>query len=177
MAEPVQLSSDERAKVEAARLVPRPQYFNADSLQQTQISEDFEAFLVLQDPDTIESTIKWLTKAGEIGKKRLDRNSVAFEALVLDTEDREAKQSEVADLTESFNEWRADFQAGKFSDTEEVGLLIRDAMATVEEIFVFEERMKHLEAIQFRVSDRIRSDLSNAQLQELLSWPTPLLVY
>jgi hypothetical protein len=112
MAEPVQLSSDERAKVEAARLVPRPQYFNADSLQQTQISEDFEAFLVLQDPDTIESTIKWLTKAGEIGKKRLDRNSVAFEALVLDTEDREAKQSEVADLTESFNEWRADFQAG-----------------------------------------------------------------
>lgn len=177
MAEPVQLSGDERAKVDAARLIPRPQYFNADRLQQTFISEDFEAFIILQDPDTIQSTINWLTKAGDIAPKRLDRNSVAFEALVSDIDDREAKQNEVADLTASFNEWRADFQAGKFSDTEEVGLLIRDAMATAEEIFVFEERMKHLEAIQFRVNDRIRSDLSNAQLQELLSWPTPLLAY
>lgn len=177
MAGQVQLSGDERAKVDAARLIPRPQYFSAERLQQTQISEDFEAFILLQDPNTISSTITWLTKAKNVAKLRLDRNSVAFEALVADVSDRKAKQSEVADLTADFNAWRAAFQAGKFSGTEEVGLLIRDAQATAEEIFVQEERLKHLEAIQFRVSDRLRSDLSNAQLQELTSWPTPLLVY
>lgn len=177
MASKVQLSGDERAKVDAGRLVPRPEYFSADSIQQQQISEDFEAFILLQDPATIQATIDWLTKAGKVAELRLDRNSVAFEALVADIEDREAKQKEVVGLTSSFSAWRESFQAGKFSDVSEVGLLIRDAMATAEEIFVFEERMKHLQAVQNRATDRIRSDLSNAQLQELLSWPTPLLAY
>lgn len=173
----VELSSDELAKVTNARVTPRPNYYDAASLQDRQISEDFEAFLILQDPAVIEETLTWLTSAGDIAERRVDRNSVAFEALVVDIEDRQARQDEVSGLTSEFSDWRAAFQAGKFNATSEVGLLIRDCMATAEEVFVLEERLKHLENMQLRVADTIRSSVSNAQLNELLSWPTPLLSY
>lgn len=173
----VELSSDERARIDSNRRTPRPQYYSASLLRDEMISEDFESFLILQDPATIKSSLDWLGSAGKIAEKRADRNAVAFEALVADTEDREAVQSEVGDLTAEFGKWRESFQAGKFSDTAEVGLIIKDMMATAEELFVLEERMKHLENVQIRVADVIRSDISNAQLRELQSWPTPLLAY
>lgn len=173
----VELTNDERAKVEVARLAPRPEFFNAESVQKVQISADFEAFLILQDEDTIQAAIDWLTDTNDLAESRIDRDAVAFEALVSDINDRETKQSEVSDLTSTFNEWREKFQAGKFSDVSEVGLIIRDMQATAEELFVLEERMSHLEAVQNRVGDRIRSGISKAQLRELQSWPTPLLAY
>lgn len=177
MADAIELTGEERSKVDAARLTPRPEFFNGVTAQQQEISRDFESFIILQDPDTIKSTLDWLAEAGTLTELRDDRNAVLFEALVADIADREARQSEIADVTSEFNEWRANFQAGKFSDVPEVGLIIRDSQATAEELFVAEERANHLEAVQNRVTDRIGQDVSSAQLQELLSWPTPLLAY
>lgn len=173
----VELTPSEQALVANSRLSPRPRFFNAQALQQTEISADFEAFLILQDPDTVSSTLTWLAQTGSLMEANLKRGAIAFEALVADSEDRAARQSEVSDLTDSFNEWRSAFQAGKFSDVPEVGLIIADMQATAEEVFVLEERMKHLEQVQSRVSDRLRQGVSSAQLQELLSWPVPLLAY
>jgi hypothetical protein len=173
----VELSSDERAKVESNRLTDRPSYYNAASASQVQISEDFEAFLILQDPVTLSSTLTVLTTAGLLGTLRLDRDAVAFEALLVDQQDRSDQQSEVATQTSVVNAWRDLFLAGKFSDTPEVGLLIRDVIAQTDETFADEDRLNHLEAVQARVQDRLSQGISSTQLQELLSWPTPLLTY
>jgi hypothetical protein len=173
----VELDSDERARVEAARLPQRPSYYNAASLQDTTISQDFEAFLILQDAATIGATLAWLTTTGLLANTALTRSAVAFEALIVEQQDTADQLGEVEESTTAFNAWRAAFQAGKFSDTSEVGLIIRDLQAQAAELFNQEARLVHRRAVANREQDRQRQGISNAQLRELQSWPTPLLSY
>lgn len=173
----VELTSDERAKVEAARLTPRPNYFNASASQETPISEDFEAFLILQDPVTLSAAVAWLATAGLLGNLTLDRDAVALEAVVTDQADVSDTLSEIQLTTAAFNAWRAAWNAGKFSDTPEVQLVIRDMLAPAEEVFIQEERLKHLSIVQDRVLARLRQSVDPAQLRELQSWAVPLLSY
>lgn len=173
----VELDSDERARVEAARLPVRPDFYNASTLQEQQISPDFEAFLILQDAATISATLTWLGAAGLLGRMALDRNAVAFEALIEDQADTTDQLDEVTSSTTSFTAFRNSFQAGKFSEATEVGLIIRDLQAAADELFATEGRLRHLQQVQTRVQSRLRQSISSAQLRELQSWPTPLLTY
>jgi len=173
----VELDSDERARVEAARLPDRPEYYNAESLQDTTISEDFEAFLILQDPVTIGATLGWLTTTSLLAELALDRKAVAFEALLVEQADTTDRLDELQLSTASFNLWRASFQAGKFSEASEVGLLVRDLQVQAGELFSQEARTIHRQAIVNRERQRQRQSIGNAQLRELQSWPTPLLSY
>ena len=172
-----ELDSDERAKVDAARLPTRPNFYNAATLQEQPISTDFEAFLILQDALTISQTLTWLTAAGLLGRQALDRNAVAFEALIEDQADTTNQLDEVTDLTTAFSAFRQSFQAGKFSDATEVGLILRDLQLPADELFATEGRLLHLQHVQTRIQNRLSQSVSSAQLRELQSWPTPLLTY
>jgi len=173
----VELSGDDFAKVQTNRKTPRPTYYDAQSKGNKSISEDFEAFIILQDPITITAALTWLTTAGLLQEPRLDRDAIAFEALVADQDDTSSKALEVMAMTLAFNEWKKLFVAGKFSDTPEVGLMIRDMQAGAEELFVMDERLTHLAQVQLRVQERLHQSVSSEQLQELMSWPTSLLAY
>lgn len=174
----VELTPDERSRVENSRVAPKPQFFNAATGNQQDISEDFESFIILQDKGVLQETIDWIKKSSEIMEGRVSRNAVAFEALVADQDDLSTRKSEIDDLAQAFNDWKASsFLSGKFSEVSEVGLIIADLQAVAEEVFVFQERMKHLENVQFRVTGKLGQDVTTAQLQELSSWPTPLLSY
>jgi len=173
----IKLTGDELAKIQTNRKSPRPQYYDAQSKHKQAISSDFESFLILQDPLSMTATLTWLGMAGQMGEIRIDRDALAFEALVADQSDNDNKKLEVSLLTTAFNTWKSIFTAGKFSDVTEVSLMIRDMQATAEELFVLEERLNHLTQVQLRVQDRLRQSVSSEQLQELLSWPTPVLAY
>lgn len=173
----VELDSDERARVEAARLSDRPKYYSAESLQDTTISADFEAFLILQDPATIGATLSWLTTASLLGDLGLDRRALGFEALLVEQSDVSDQLAEIQTSTAAFNLWKEAFRAGKFSDTPEVGLIVRDLQGQAEELFSQEARVTHRQAVANREQDRLRQGISTAQLRELQSWPTPLLSY
>lgn len=173
----VELDSDERARVEAARLPVRPNFYNASILQEQAISPDFEAFLILQDAATISATLTWLSASGLLARMALDRNAVAFEALIEDQADTTDQLDEVTDSTTAFTAFRNSFQAGKFSEATEVGLIIRDLQAMADELFATEARLEHLQHVQTRVQSRLSQSISSAQLRELQSWPTPLLTY
>jgi hypothetical protein len=173
----VELDNDERARVDAGRLPIRPNYFSASTLQEQQISEDFEAFLILQDAATIAATTTWIGTAGLLGQAKIDRNAVAFEALVVDQTDTTDQLDEVTESTALFNTFREQFQAGKFSETTEVSLILRDLQVTADELFASERRLQHLQRVQTRVQSLLSQSVSSAQLRELQSWPTPLLTY
>ncbi len=173
----VQLDSDERARVEVRRLTNRPTYFDASSLQDTKVSSDFEAFLILQDDLTLSATITWQSAAVALSRSALDRKAVAFEALIVEQADVTAQLDEVEREAASFNLWKDRFRAGKFSDTPEVGLIIRDFQAEAEGLFTTESRLRHRRAVAAREQDRLRQGMTSAQLRELQSWPTPLLTY
>lgn len=173
----VQLDSDERARVEAARLTTRPKYFSASTGTEQTISEDFEAFLILQDAATISATLAWLSAAGLLATQQLDRDAIAFEANVAEQTDTADQLDEVTTTTTAFNAWRTAFRAGKFSDTPEVSLIIRDLQLLAEELFANEARLVHLQRIEQRTNNFLRQSITSAQLREMQSWPTPLLTY
>lgn len=173
----VTLEPDELARVQAGRLAIRPKYFNASTQQDTTITTDFEAFLILQDPVTVAETLTWITATGLLTTKQLERDAIAFEALVIDQQETSNALDEVDETTLLFNTWRESFQAGKFSDTPEVGLLIRDCQATADELFATQDRLTQQDRLLSRVQQTIRQGVSNAQLRELQSWPGPLLTY
>lgn len=173
----VELESDERARVEAARLTPRPNYYNASLLRETPISEDFEAFLILQDIATISATLTWLSASGVLASASLDRNALAFEALLSDQGDTSLQLEDLEDKTTAFEAWRAAFQAGKFSDTPEVSLIINDLQTMAEELFAYRDQLRHRQQVQQRIQTRLAQAVSSPQLRQLQSWPTPLLTY
>lgn len=173
----VELDSDERAKVEAARLTPRPSYYSASLLRETEISEDFEAFLILQDIATISATMTWLTTTGLLASNGLDRNALAYESVVSDQRDTSLQSDELQEKTVAFGAWRTAFQAGKFSDTPEVSLVINDLQVMADELFAYQERMQHRTQVLRRVEARIAQAVDSPRLRQLQSWPTPLLTY
>jgi hypothetical protein len=173
----VQLDSDERARVDAGRLQRRPTYYSAALLKDQTISEDFEAFLILQDPATIAVTMTWLGAAGLLGRQALDRDALAFEALIVDQSDVGNQLDDADEKTAAFTAFRQAFQAGKFSDTPEVSLIIRDLQITADELFALKSRLFHLQHVQTRVQNLLSQSVSPTILRELQSWPTPLLTY
>lgn len=173
----VELDSDERARVETARLPVRPKYYNASTLSEQTISQDFEAFLILQDAATIAETLTWLGTAGLLGTARMDRDAVLFEALIIDQQDASDQLEETTESTSLFSRFREAFQAGKFSETAEVSLILRDMQLMADELFSHQDRIDHLQHVQSRVQNVLSQQLSPAQLRQLQSWPTPLLSY
>lgn len=174
---PIELTSDERAKVDAGRRIPRPTYYNASSQQDTAISEDFEAFCILQDPTTITATLTWLSTTVALAQLRVDRDAIAFEATVVERNDCSEQTDAIATESAAFTAWRSAFQAGKFSDTTEVGLIIRDMQTMAGELFATQDRLKHWAQVIRRVEQRLAQSVTSAQLRETQSWPTPLLTY
>ena len=173
----VELDSDERARVEVARLTPRPNYYSASLLRETQISEDFEAFLILQNAATISATMTWLATAGLMASRELDRNALAFEALLSDRDDTDQQLDNIEERTALFGTWRTAFQAGKFSDTPEVSLVINDLQVMADELFAYRDRLVHRRQVNRRIEARLAQSVSSPQLRQLQSWPTPLLTY
>lgn len=173
----VDLSDDELAKVETTRKSQRPTYYDASAQVEKEISADFEAFLILQDPATISATLTMIPLVGLLYTNDLARAGVMMEYLIRDEADRNFQQQEAEGFTNPFNVWRGLFQGGKFSDVSEVGLLIRDIQATAGPVFAAEDRLFHLENVQIFEGTRLRQGVSDAQLRELQSWPTPLLAY
>jgi hypothetical protein len=173
----VELTNDELAKVGTTRKAERPNYFNAELSAEITISEDFEAFLILQEPATLSSTLAVIPLVGLLYTNDLAKTGVMLEFLITDEEDRSNQQSEIESLTDAFNTWKGLFEGGKFSDVSEVGLVIRDIQATAGPVFLYEDRMLHLENVHIREAARLRQGVSDAQLRELQSWPTPILAY
>lgn len=173
----IELDSDEQARVQAARLPTRPNYYNASLQAEQQISQDFEAFLILQDVATIAATLTWLSTAGLLSRFALDRDSLAFEALVVSQSDTSGQLDEVTTSTGLFETFRDQFRAGKFSEATEVGLLLRDLQVTADELFAKRDQLQHRERVETRVQNNLSQSVSPAQLRELQSWPTPLSTY
>jgi hypothetical protein len=69
----------------------RPKYYNAATQKMTEISDDFEAFLILQGSANNSNTVQWLDQCTDFAIKDLSRDSLAALAL----------KNEIADATNS----------------------------------------------------------------------------
>lgn len=175
----VTLTSEQRDVVTPARKNPRPNYFNGTTGTQTEITQDFEAFLILRGKNANATTVDWLSKSVEFFQTVSKRDGLLNEFLTYDAQDVAAVLAEVTEELEEFNTFRENFEAGAFSEAPETSLLLGDMQKLADEIFTTQERAVHLSTIHAYIRERsiVTQGLSTSDQRQIQSWIEPLLAY
>lgn len=174
----VQLTGAELAKVTANRKAQRPTYYNSKTGQDVNISEDFESFLILLPKATKKQGVTWLTQSVTLRQRQLDRDLLLREAISSETDDANAVLLELSLQTLAFTQFRDAVKAGKFAETAELGLMLGDMQAGLDEELMYEERQNHLKKLLAVVEQDLNSlGLDANTIQQTQSWLASLLAY
>lgn len=187
------LTEDERAKVEANALDPRPSYFNASLDMQVLISEDFEAFIILAPQATRDSVLNWVQRNRDQSALNSARDDLLTECLQGDLDASQSQLDELDGTLQEFDEFRSRFQdsntptdstpqvqskLSRFSGVPEVGLMLDDLQASISELRMARDRAKHQNSLtQVLQAILATNSLSASQRQESDSWAGPFTAY
>jgi predicted transcriptional regulator len=156
----------------------RPKYYNSSQDKTVEISEDFEAFLILQGKKRNSDTLKWLDSAKTLAARNLSRDALASQALKRDVEDASNSQHELQALINSFNSFRESYQTNGFENVVEAGILLQDLQVAMAEIQTVVNRLKHRELSgKFGLTDLTTNGISPKRQQQISSWYSPLCAY
>lgn len=176
----VLLDGSQAALVSTKRLKPaqRPKYFNAASGVMTRISEDFEAFLILQGRPRNKDTVNWLQQASGYALKDADRDSLINALLENELADATAGTKELAPIVEQFDNFRTRYNMTGFEGVVEAGQLLADLQRPMNEIITLGARHKHRQIFAKLLRTRlINNGLTADQSKQLNSWFESLTTY
>jgi len=180
MASKITLTESQQILVNAKKLplAQRPKYFSAEFGVRMAISDDFEAFLILQGKANNKKAVDWLQQANSYALQDSDRDSLLATFMDNEIEDSEAAAKELAPITDQFAEFRASFNVDGFEGVTEVGLFLNDVQRPMSEVVNLGARQRHRQ--QFASLSKqalIRRGLTKNQLKELNSWFDALTAY
>lgn len=174
----VSLTSEERTRIAAAAIRPLPTYYNAALGTDVGISTDFEAFLILRGKEANRSTVDWLSKTVELHEETARRDSLVKEFLDADKADNDAVLEEIETKLSEFNDFRDNYESGRFAGAVEVSTLLQDMQRPADEMFFAQEQAKHLQNMHVFVQEALDSQgLTSEITRQIQSWLTPLLAY
>lgn len=174
------LDRNQASLVSTKRLKPeqRPKYYNSVIAEMVRISEDFEAFLILQGRPRNKETVDWLQKANTYSIADADRDSLINSALEYEIEDAEAGYKELSPVIDQFQEFRQRFNMTGFEGVTEAGQLLADLQRPMGEIMTMGTRHKHRQQFASLLKERLVSNgLTSAQSKQLNSWFESLTTY
>jgi len=174
------LDGSQAALVSTKRLKPtqRPKYYNAALGAMTRISEDFEAFLILQGRPRNKETVNWLKSAAGFSIQDADRDSLINSFLENELTDATAGSKELAPVVEQFNQFRSRFNMTGFEGVAEAGQLLADLQRPMNEIITLGSRHKHRQLFANLLRDRlVKKGLTADQSKQLNSWFESLTTY
>lgn len=180
MASKITLTESQHVLVSAKKLpeAQKPKYFNAALGTRITISDDFEAFLILQGKANNKKAVDWLQQANTYSLQDSDRDSLLATFMDNEIEDAEAAAKELAPITDQFAEFRSSFNIDGFEGVTEVGLFLNDVQRPMSEVVNLGARQRHRQ--QFAALSKrglINRGLSKNQLKELNSWFDALTAY
>jgi len=156
----------------------RPRYYNAGAKQKLQISEDFEAFLILQGKRGSKETLDWLKESNNLALADGDRDALL--AALADNEQADAAATirEIGPIVRRFERFRGTFVVKGFEAVGEVGQLLGDLQRPMLALQTISRRSVHRQvagklAKEFLLSNGITID----QQRQLQSWYTVLTAY
>jgi hypothetical protein len=180
MASKITLTESQQILVKAKKLpvAQRPKYFSAEFGTRMAISDDFEAFLILQGKANNKKAVDWLQQANSYSLQDSDRDSLLASFMDNEIEDSAAAAKELSPITDQFAEFRASFNVDGFEGVTEVGLFLNDVQRPMSEVVNLGARQRHRQ--QFASLSKqalIRRGLTKNQLKELNSWFDALTAY
>lgn len=176
----VLLDDNQTNIVSSKRLKPaqRPNWYNAQMSEMTKISEDFEAFLILQGRPLNKETVDWLQKAAGYAIKDADRDSLINSCLENEITDASAASAELSPIVDQFAKFRTRFNLNGFEGVTETGQLLNDLQRPMGEIMALGSRAKHRsQCAKLLKTSIINNGLTSQQSKQLNSWFEPLTTY
>jgi len=169
--------SGEAQKVAAGRKKSgRPTYYSADHRNEIEISEDFEAVLILVPAAAREQARVKLTTQTASVERQQQRDTVLKAALQKDFDNAAAQQQELESVVTANQEFKDQF--AQYASVGEVGLLLRDAQIDTDEQLLAAERAKHRQVCVSVLLERISSGGVTEDIgRERESWSNVLTEY
>lgn len=175
---PVYLDPGQSRVVEAKRKATKPQYFDANLSEKVDISEDFEAFLILQGRDRNKKTVDWLKKVKEYSMADSDRDALIAQLLEKDTIDASNAYVEVQPFVRQFDEFRTQFNLTGFETVPECSLLLSDLQRGMGRMKSLGDRWEHRQIWNDQCLFRLKNaGFTGNALKQLNSWFSPLTAY
>lgn len=161
----------------------RPVYYDATQKVLSTISEDFEAFLILQGSESKQKALAWITDAIGLDTKREDQNNILGRFIGLRAEDAAKRTSEISQVMEKYDAFKTDFltdgtDSSRFADIAEVNIFLQSVQRPLGDIATRRERAVHetnMATLQQAKLDQ--SKVSKDTLRELESWQTVMSAY
>jgi hypothetical protein len=142
------------------------------------ISEDFEAFLILQGRPRNKETVNWLKNASSYSIQDADRDSLINSAIGNETEDSAAGAKEIAPIVEQFNQFRTRFNMTGFEGVTEAGQLLGDLQRPMNEIIILGSKQMHRQMYAKVLGTNLKnSGLTANQTKQMNSWFESLTTY
>jgi len=176
----VVLDETQAKLVSTKRLKPtqRPKWFNANLGEMTRISEDFEAFLILQGRPRNKETSSWLQKAAGYALQDADRDSLINLAIENEIEDAKAGSDELSPIVEQFNNFRQRFNMTGFEGVVEAGQMLADLQRPMNEIIILGAKHTHRQQYASILKNSlVRRGLTANQTKQANSWFESLTSY
>lgn len=156
----------------------RPDYYNASLKKRTQISEDFEAFLILQGRQRNSETVNWLELAQDLTVLDSDRDALAAAAYKKDAADASASERELSPLIRLFTRFKESYALTGFEEVAEAGLLLADIQKPMLEIQSMINRLRHRQFYADIGLGLLRTKgVTTEQQNQINSWFGPLAAY
>jgi len=176
----VLMTDDQAALVSTRRLkaAQRPQWYNASLGNMVRISEDFEAFLILQGRPKNKETVDWLQKASSYAIGDADRDSLLDLAIKNEITDATAAAIELSPVIDQFTSFRQRFNMTGFEGVTEAGQLLSDLQRPMNEIITLGSKHQHRKQYASILSTQlINNGLTANQTKQVNSWFESLTTY
>jgi len=155
-----------------------PKYYSASTGKFTPISDDFEAFLILQGRQRNSDTVKWLEQCTEFAKRDSDRDALAAVAIILDIDDATFSEKELSPLIRLFTRFRESYNMSGFENVAEAGALLNDVQISMSEINNITANLKHRKTYGKVAYDfLLNNGIGTEQSKQINSWFSPLAAY
>ncbi len=169
-------STDQAQKVATSRKTTRPSYFDATLGQDTEISMDMEAALILIPNEARQEARQRIDHQTEQTDRTRKRDAVLGAALQVDFDNASAQIHELENKVTSLQNFTDKF--AKFASVGEIGTLLRDTQLGIDEFIMRADRAKNRQVMASLLRDRVRQNGISEELdQERKSWTRVLTEY
>jgi len=156
----------------------RPVYYNSGSGEDTEISEQFEAFLILLATGVKTEAVAWVNAVANLMPDREEWNEALLETVQHQIANAQTLSDAVSTTYEGYEDFRTNFRITGFEDVQEIGLMLDDLQVGMGALNERARESRHLEVISDLLSTRAEGQsVSDESLQQLRSWITPLMTY
>ena len=156
-----------------------PEYYDALSKQDIQISRDFEAFLILTSDTLKTAALAWIQKATNLNKTNKFRDALTQIAIGQELANAQAQLAEYDLQLQHFTDFRTTFKAAtEFAGVSEVQLFLSDLQRGIEELSIGRDRAFFDQTIsEVLLNFEDQTQITEDQVQELQSWTTVISEY